>query len=354
MGRKSAYDLALEAFEQSADALGLSADLRTAMRAPDEVREIRVPVRMNGGETRSCAAFEVRHNGWRGPVQGGVLYRPDVTMDGVKALAMRMTWKWALLGIPLGGGACGVAVDAQGVASAELPHPLCHEVPLTGEATGRGVFHAVAAACEHLRIPLRNARVAVEGFGAAGSAAAALLAAAGATIVGAGDSRGAIYAERGLDVQKLIRHKSRSGSVVGFPGSEPITECELLAAECHVLVAAALGNSIHCQNASAIQARIVAEAAHTPLTSGADRILEAKDIFLIPDLLCNACGPAVFHFASRQNEAGVERELESTMRRCFQEILAASVEHRVNMRKAAHLLAIGRVAAARTTAARHA
>jgi glutamate dehydrogenase/leucine dehydrogenase len=351
MDQKSGYELALDAFEETANALELSAEERTALRQPEEARRMRVSAQRAGGETDLVPAFWVRHNTWKGPARAGFLYRPDVTLEQAQALAMRMSWQWALLDVPLGGAACAVEVDARSLTATAAPRPVCCNeadgAPLTGEAVGLGVFLAVAAACERLRIPLRNARVAVQGFGAAGSATAMLLAEAGALVVGAGDSRGAIYAERGLDVQRLVRRKASSGSVVGFPGSEPITDCELLALKCDVLVATALGNAIHCQNAPVIQARMVAEAAPSLLTPGADRVLQAKGAFLIPDLLCVAGGPAVSYFTLREDATEVYRRLEAAIRRCFDDSLAVAAERRVSLRKALHLLAVGRVAAAR-------
>ncbi len=375
MGLKSGYELALETFEQTADALELPADVRNALTRPEQALDLGIPVEMHGGEIRQVQAYRVQHNTARGPAKGGVRCQPNLTLDEVKALAMRMTWRWAVLDIPFGGGECGIAVNPRQLSQAELQQLARSEalgsVPVSGhaaldalmsepavagglqgwgDATGSGVFHTVAAACEHLRIPVKNARVAVQGFGNIGSIAALKLAEAGAAIVAASDSHGAIYAAGGLDVPSLSRHKERSGSVIGFPHAEPITECELLALECDVLVAASFGNAIHCRNVPAIQARIVAEAATAEITPGADRILEANGLFLIPDLLCNAGGAAVSWLQSEQilshGHSNVGQELEALMRRGFQEVLATSVERGVNMRKAANMLAVARVAAA--------
>jgi glutamate dehydrogenase/leucine dehydrogenase len=382
MGHKSRCQLALETFEQTADALDLPSDVRDMLIRPEQVLETGIAVEMDGGGTRQLQAFRAQHNTALGPAKGGIRCQPNITLDEVQALAMRFTWRWALLDIPLGGGECGIAVNPEELSQAELRQladcAAMKDVPLTGaeralcanrgaaapealaggfqgwgQATGRGVFHMVAAACEHLRIPLRSARIAVQGFGCVGSAAALILAEAGAVVIAAGDSQGAIYAARGLDVPKLARHKERSGSVVGFVSSEPITDCELLALDCDVLVEAALGNAIHCRNVPAVQARIIAEASNAPVTPAADRILEAKGAFLIPDILCNAGGPVAsyhewlqgFQLVPRE-QADLRQTVERVMRRSFQDVVKMSGERGVSMRKAAHMLAVSRVAAA--------
>lgn len=192
----------------------------------------------------------------------------------------------------------------------------------------RGVFCMAQAACESLRLPVGNARVAVHGFGKTGSAAALLLAGVQAVIAGVSDTRGAIYFPRGLDIPRLIEHKERSGSVVGFPGAEPITGSELLALDCDILILSALACAVRGLNAPTIRARIVAEAAEGSITPHGDSILDANGVLVIPDILANA--------------GGAEHEL----RRSFHEVLRISVERKVNLRGAANMLGIGRAAAA--------
>ncbi len=403
--QKSAHESALENFEIAADALGLSSDIRTMMRHPERVLEVSVPVRMDDGQVQHFQGYRVQYSTARGPAKGGIRYHPNVTLDEVKALAMWMTWKCAVVNIPFGGGKGGVTVDSKKLSMGELerltrrytrgilpligprqdiPAPdvytnpqvmawimdtysmsMGHTVPsvVTGkpiivggsegrsEATGRGVFHTTKASCEHLRIPLKNARIAVQGLGNAGSVAASLLDAAQTLVVAASDSRGAIYNESGLHIPTLLMHKEKTGSVVGFRRSEPISGDELLALPCDILVPAALENAIHSENASSIQAKVIAEAANGPVTPEADRILDEKGVFVIPDILCNAGGVTVSYFEWVQNEQHLSWEaqdvynrLEHVMLRSFQEVLMMSLERRVNMRTAANMLGVSRVA----------
>jgi glutamate dehydrogenase/leucine dehydrogenase len=363
--QKNAYETALEDFRLAADALELSADMQSIMRRSKRVVQVNVPIRMGSGRIECFEGSWVQHNTSRGPAKGGIRYDPGVTTDEVKALAMSMTWKWAVLNIPFGGGKGGVAVDLKRLPQGELERlsrSTLEIAPLTGpeweagkpiviggckrrgEATGRGVFYTAQAACEHLRIPVKNARVTVKGFGNVGSAAVLLLAGAGAMVVAASDTRGAIYNPSALYIPKLIQHKERSGSVVGFPGSEPITDCELLALNCDILVAACAEHTIHGRNASAIRAKIVAEAADRPVTPHGDAILNRKGAFVIPGSLCNSGGAAVSYYESVQEEQDVCDRLEQTLRRSFQDVLTMSQERKVNMRRAAHMLGISRVA----------
>lgn len=366
--QKNAHESALENFELAADALELSAEMRTVMRHPERVLQVSVPVRMDDGQVVHFDGCRVQHNTSRGPATGGIRYRPNLTLDEVKALAMWMTWRCAVVNIPFGGGQGGVAVDPGKLSQRELESltrgyaigmaPLnCPERVVVGghegrgQATGRGAFYTAKAACDHLRIPLKNARAVVHGFGNAGSVVALLLNTAQAVVVGASDTRGAIYNSRGLDIPKLVFHKERSGSVVGFPGSEPITDWELLALECDILILAALENAIHGQNATTTRASIVAEAASHPVTPNGDRVLDDRGVFLIPDILSNAGGVTTSYYEWAQKEQGFSGEgqdvcsrLERAMHRSFQEVLTTSLRHHVNMRRAANMLGVGRVA----------
>jgi glutamate dehydrogenase/leucine dehydrogenase len=404
---KNPYEAALENFDLAADALELGRDMRETIKHPERVLEVNLPVRMDDGHIHRFKGYRVQHSTARGPAKGGIRYHPNVTLDEVKALATWMTWKCAVVNIPFGGGKGGVTCNPKDMSQAELERltrryafsilPLIgpeQDIPapdvytnaqvmawimdtysmakghsvqgvVTGkpislggslgrnEATGRGVFYTVRTACEHLKIPLKGARVAVQGFGNAGSIAAQLLHSNGARVIAANDSRGSIYNKNGLDIPMLIAHKQRTGQVRGFPGAEEIRPQELLALECDILIPAALENAIHAGNAPEVRAKIVAEAANGPVTPEADRILEEKGVFLIPDILCNAGGVTVSYFEWVQDEQhlfweaqDVYNRLEHVMHAAFAEVLKIKLERKVSMRTAANMLGIGRVAEA--------
>jgi glutamate dehydrogenase/leucine dehydrogenase len=221
------------------------------------------------------------------------------------------------------------------------------------EATGRGVFNTLQSACEHLQIPMKGAKVVVQGFGNAGSIAAQLLDSNQACVIAVSDSKGCIYNRNGIDIPKLILHKEKTGSVVGFPASESITPEQLLSLECEILVPAALENAVQGENAPSVRAKIIAEAANGPLTPEADRILEAKGVFIIPDILCNAGGVTVSYFEWVQDEQhlfweaqDVYNRLEHVMKTSFSDVLKIHLVHKVGMRTAANMLGISRVAEA--------
>jgi glutamate dehydrogenase/leucine dehydrogenase len=221
------------------------------------------------------------------------------------------------------------------------------------EATGRGVFYTTQCACEHLGMPLKGATVAVQGFGNAGSIAAQLLHEAGDKVIAVSDSTGCIYNRNGLNIPEVIHMKTLTGHVNGFPESEAITPDELLALNCDILVPAALENVVHAGNAATVRAKIVAEAANGPLTPAADRNLESRGIFIIPDILCNAGGVTVSYFEWVQDEQhlfweaqDVYNRLERVMKTAFRDVLKIRLDRKVPMRIAANMLGIGRVAEA--------
>jgi glutamate dehydrogenase/leucine dehydrogenase len=221
------------------------------------------------------------------------------------------------------------------------------------EATGRGVFYAIRSAAEHLRIPVKGAKVVVQGSGNAGSIAAQLLDSNQACVIAASDSRGCVYNSDELDIPRIISFKERTGSVVDAPNSESIKPEELLALDCEILVPAALENAIDGDNAGTIKAQIVGEAANGPVTPDGDAILEDKGIFVIPDILCNAGGVTVSYFEWVQDEQplfweaqDVYDRLERVMKNSFAEVLKIHLDHKVSMRTAANMLGIGRVAEA--------
>jgi len=404
---ENAYNVALENFDAAADALGLDQDTREMIKYPERVLTVTVPVRMDDGHIRRFEAFRVQHSTARGPAKGGIRFHPQVTIDEVKALATWMTWKCAVVNIPFGGGKGGVTCDPKHMSQGELERltrrytsailPLIgpdQDIPapdvytnsqtmawimdtysmtkgftipgvVTGkpislggslgrnEATGRGVFYTIQCACDHLGIPLAGATVAVQGFGNAGSIAAQLLHEAGAKVIAVSDSSGGVYNRNGLDIPELIHMKMLTGHVNGFPGSEPIEQAALLALKCDILVPAALENAVTGTNAATVGARIIAEAANGPLTPAADRILEKKGVFIIPDILCNAGGVTVSYFEWVQDEQhlfweakDVYDRLEKVMKTAFRDVLKIQLDRHVPMRIAANMLGISRVAEA--------
>jgi glutamate dehydrogenase/leucine dehydrogenase len=405
--KKNAHEAALENFDRAADALELDRDTRETIKFPERVLEVNLPVLMDDGHIHRFRGYRVQHSTARGPAKGGIRYHPNVTLDEVKALATWMTWKCAVVNIPFGGGKGGITCSPKEMSQTELERltrryafsilPLIgpeQDIPapdvytnaqvmawimdtysmakghpvqgvVTGkpislggslgrnEATGRGVFYTLQSACEHLKVPLKGARVAVQGFGNAGSIAAGLLHSYQVRVIAASDSRGCLYNENGLDIPKLIAHKRETGRVGGFAGAEEIQPEELLALECDILIPAALENAIDKGNAPQVRARIVGEAANGPVTPEADRILEDKGVFLIPDILCNAGGVTVSYFEWVQDEQhlfweaqDVYNRLEQVMHTAFAEVLKIKLERKVSLRTAANMLGIGRVAEA--------
>ena len=363
VGPKNAYEAALEDFDQAAEALGLSDGVQTMLRSPESAVYSQVSFAMPDGSIERADAWSVRHNSSRGPAMGGIRYSPAISLDEVTAKAMFMSWKWAVLDIPLGGGKAGVAVDLNKLPQVEEERLTRGELGIVPpgtagdegtdaagpkpreDAAARGVTYAVLAMCERLKIRSGKARVAVHGFGKTGSGAARLLAQSGASVVGVSDTRGAIFRKSGLDVLELIQHKSRSGSVVGFNHAEPITDYELLALDCEVLIVSALEDSIRNRNAPRIQARILVEATDGSITAKADSILQEKGVCVIPDILANAGRATAAYYDSigSQNPYG---KVQLGVRRALDASLAISEKRKVNLRRAAYIIAVSRVAEA--------
>jgi glutamate dehydrogenase/leucine dehydrogenase len=405
--QENAYELALQNFDAAADAMGLDNDVRTMIKYPERVLTVSVPIRMDDGRIRRFEAYRVQHSTARGPAKGGIRFHPQVTLDEVKALATWMTWKCAVVNIPFGGGKGGVTCDPKHMSQHELERmtrrytsailPLIgpdkdipapdvytnsqtmswimdtysmikgYAVPgvVTGkplslggslgrnEATGRGCFYTIQCACEHLHLQLKGSTVVVQGFGNAGSVAAQLLEEAGAKVIAVSDSTSCVYNKNGLNIKELMHLKALTGKVQGFPEAEEITPAELLALECDILVPAALENTITAENAPMVKAKIIAEAANGPLTPDADRIIESKGGFIIPDILCNAGGVTVSYFEWVQDEQhlfweaqDVYHRLERVMKTSFHDVLQIHVDRKLPMRIAANVLGIGRVAEA--------
>jgi len=399
------WEVAQRQFDLAAERLDLEDGMRRVLREPRRELTVHFPVHMDDGSVRVFTGFRVQHNLGRGPAKGGIRYHQNVSLDEVKALAMWMTWKCAVVGIPFGGGKGGVIVDPKQLSKKELealsrrffteievlvgpekdiPAPdvntnaqvmawfmdtysmhAGYTVPgvVTGkpislggsegrnEATARGTVYCIVEASRHLGIELPKATVAIQGFGNAGSIAAQLISAEGATVVAVSDSTGGIHNADGLEVNKVIKWKQEHGTVQGFPGSKDISNAEVLEVPCDILIPAALEGQITAANADNIKARLIAEAANGPTTPDADEILWKKSIFMIPDILCNAGGVTVSYFEWVQDlnrdhwsEAEVNDKLKGIMVKAFQETLAIARREQCYMRTAAYLLAVERVA----------
>ena len=403
----NAWQVAQRQFDLAAEKLNLDPGLRRVLREPRRELTVHFPVKMDDGTVQVFTGYRIQHNLGRGPAKGGLRYHQNVSLDEVKALAMWMTWKCAVVGIPFGGGKGGVIVDPKKLSRRELesltrrfateievligperdiPAPdgntnsqtmawimdtysmhVGYTVPgvVTGkpislggsegrnEATARGTVFCIVEAAKHLGMDLKTAKVAVQGFGNAGSIAARLMSDLGARIVAVSDSSGGIHAPDGLDISRVVAWKAEHGTVVGFPGSRDITNQQLLEVDCDILIPAALENQITEANAGNVKAKLVAEAANGPTTPEADNILHKNGVFMIPDILCNAGGVTVSYFEWVQDlnrdhwsEDTVNEKLKEIMVRAFDETLAMSLKEECDMRLAAYLLAVDRVASA--------
>ena len=402
----NAWEVAQRQFDLAAERLNLDPGMRLVLREPRREFTVHFPVHMDDGSVNVYTGYRVQHNLGRGPAKGGIRYHQDVSLDEVKALAMWMTWKCAVVGIPYGCGKGRVIVDPLNLSKKELealtrryfteieilvgpekdiPAPdvntnaqimawmmdtfsmhAGHTVPgvVTGkpislggsegrnEATARGTVFCIVEAARHLGLELPKATVAVQGFGNAGSIAAKLITEEGSRVVAVSDSTGGIHDPSGLDIAKVIAWKQEHGTVQGFPGTKDITNAEILEVECDILIPAALENQITASNAGNIKARLIAEAANGPTTPEADEILfKSWNTFMIPDILCNAGGVTVSYFEWVQDlnrdhwsEKVVNEKLKEIMVRAFQEVLAVARREQCDMRTAAYLLAVRRVA----------
>ncbi len=399
------YLLACQQLDYVAKVMDLDPDIHQVLRYPKRELTVHFPVRMDDGSIRMFTGYRVQHNIARGPAKGGIRYHPEVTLDEVKALAMWMTWKCAIMRLPYGGAKGGVTCNVKELSDHELEHltrryateisiligPASdipapdvytnpqvmswimdtismhrgYSVPavVTGkpvsiggsegrfEATGRGCLIVTLEAAKHLGLERNGLSVVVQGFGNVGSVAARLLQEHGCKIVAVSDSRTGIYSKRGLDVSDLLRHKDQTGSVEGFKDAETITNEELLELECDVLIPAALESQITSKNADKIKARIVTEGANGPTTPEADRILYDRGVFLIPDVLANAGGVTVSYFEWVQDlqsffwkESEVNNRLKDIMVRSFEEVLDQTGRYKTDLRTGAYILAVNRVA----------
>jgi glutamate dehydrogenase (NAD(P)+) len=394
-------------FDMAAEFLKLDPGLRQILRTPKRVLEVSIPTKMDNGQVKVLTGYRVQHNVARGPGKGGIRFHPNVTVDEIKALATWMTWKTAMVNLPLGGAKGGVICDPKRMSKSELermtrryaseilpiigpdqdiPAPdvytdaqtmawimdtysmtVGHSVQgvVTGkpqsiggsvgrdEATARGLVAIVEEACKLKKISLRGATVAIQGFGNIGATTARIFAEKKAKIVAISDTRGGVTNSRGIDPLKAIRYKERAATVVGMPGASRISHDELMTMKCDILVPAALESVITLHNAEAIKARIVAEGANGPTTPHADEILARRGITVLPDILANAGGVTVSYFEWVQNHEGlmwdaeeVNTRLNKTMVRSFHEMVETMRKHHVPPRAGAMILAVGRVAEA--------
>ena len=400
---------AIENFDKAAALLRdeIPQDALDQMRRPKEQVELMLSPQLDDGHTHVVQAFVVRHNDALGPCKGGIRMTPTVTLDNITALAMEMTWKCSLIGVPFGGGKSGIVADTtamsnfnketlvrsfarnaarligpqvyvpapdMGTCEADMGHikgaiswshgwattPGCYVtgkpvvlggIPGRREATGNGVVICIVEAMRTIGMDPQNATAVIQGFGNVGSVAAVALHRLGVRIVAAGDLTGAIACERGLDVGALAEHVSRSGGVKGFVGGEPTDAARLLELPCDVLVPAAAGNQITADNAPSIRARVIAEAANSPTTPQADEILSQSDTFIIPDILCNAGGVFVSYLEYTQetqqeqmDKAEVNSRLERRMADKFSNVHGLAKDRGLSMRDAAMYLALKTVA----------
>ncbi len=399
------FTTARRQLDEAAAVIDLAPDVLELLRWPMRELHVTMPVRMDDGSTRAFHGFRVQYNDARGPNKGGIRFHPEETIDTVRALAAWMTWKTAVMDIPLGGAKGGVVCNPKNMSPGELerlsrgyirqvgrvlglekdvPAPDVYTTPQImawmadeysfmqgyndfgvttgkplaiggslgrGDATARGGVICIREAARELGISLEGATAAIIGYGNAGSYAHKLLVELlGMKVVAVSDSKGAIFNRDGLDHAAVIDHKRRTGTVAGFPGAEPIAGDKLPGLEVTTLVPAALEGEISCRNAMTVKARIVAELANGPTTPDADLVLRERGVYVIPDLLCNAGGVTVSYFEMVQNtsgwyweEAEVHLQLEKKMTAAFRTVHETAGSYGVGNRVAAMIVAIRRI-----------
>jgi len=400
------FKIAQQQLDEAASVLKLDPAVHELLRWPLRELHVTLPVKMDDGTTKVFHGFRVQYNDARGPTKGGIRYHPDETIDTVRALAAWMTWKCAVVDIPLGGGKGGIICNPKELSMGELerlsrayirqvgriiglekdvPAPDVYTTPQImawmadeyaflkghnefgvitgkplamggsagrGDATARGGIYCLREAGKVLGIDLQDAPAAIQGFGNAGSFAHKLGAEIlGLKVVAVSDSRGGIYDEEGLDYKNVLTHKHRTGSVIDFPGAKEISNEDLLELDVSVLFPSALENVITEANAANIKARISVELANGPTTPEADKILHKNGVYVIPDFLANAGGVTVSYFEMVQNaydyywdEDMVHQRLDAKMTTAFHAVHEAADEHKVHNRLAAYLVAVNRVA----------
>jgi glutamate dehydrogenase (NAD(P)+) len=387
--------------------LGLDAGTHEVLKQPKRALIVSLPVKMDDGTIKVFSGVRVQHNDARGPFKGGIRFHPDVNLDEITALSMLMTWKCAVIDIPYGGAKGGVSCDPKNMSMGELerltrryatmildligpyrdvPAPDVYtneqtmawimdtyslfkgySVPesVTGkplilggfkqreEATSMGVVFCIREAVKHFKMKPKDCSAVVQGFGSVGWNAARILHEQGYKVVAVSDSKGGIYNANGINPVKVFEHKGKIGSVIGYKDAKQVTNEELFELRCDILVPAALENQITRANAGKVKARIIAEAANAPTTPDADKVLKEKNIFIIPDILANSGGVTSSYFEWVQNltrerwsEREANKKLDNMMVKAFNEVYRITKERQVDMRTAALLLGVGRVAEA--------
>jgi glutamate dehydrogenase (NAD(P)+) len=405
LNEENPFEAMMSRFDRAADLLDLEPGLYKVLRKPEKQIIVACPVMLDNGEIEVYTGIRVLYNTSRGPAKGGIRFDLNVTLDEVTALAAWMTWKCAVVNVPFGGAKGGVICDPLKMSAGELERltrrytaGIIHllgpdsDVPapdvntnervmawimdtysmraghtvtavVTGkpvemggslgrrEATGRGCMITVKEALAHLGMNVKGTTVAVQGFGNVGSVTAQLLSREGCKIVAVSDRTGAVYNANGIDVDDAIAYVKKHKTLEGYGKGDVISNEALLTLDVDVLVPAALENVITTKNASKIRARIICEGANGPTTAAADAVLEEKGIFVIPDILANAGGVTVSYFEWVQDRGGyfwsedtVNDRLRDLMVKSFRDVLELSKQHKVNMRTAAYMLSISRVA----------
>lgn len=399
------FEIAQRQLDECARILDLDDSVRQILRVPMREMHMSISVRMDNGKIRVFQGFRVQYNNARGPMKGGIRFHPDETIDTVRALSAWMTWKTSIVDVPLGGAKGGVICNPKDLSVGELERlsrayiqsiseivgpekdvlaPDVYTTPQImawmmdefskvyqknqfglitgkplelggsagrGDATARGGCYTIREASKNMGINLKGASVAIQGFGNVGHFAATLISSLfGCKILAVSDSKGGIMNRAGLNAEEVIKHKEKTGSVVNFPNSTPISNEDLLELEVDLLIPAALEGVITDKNASNIKAKILCELANGPTTPEADDILYNKGVHVIPDFLANAGGVTVSYFEMVQNfymyywdEALVHERLDKKMTSAYHATLKASKKYNVNMRKAAYVVAVGRV-----------
>ena len=404
MNKIDPWQNALKQLASTAKILKLDPGVHEMLASPKKVLTVSLPIKMDDGRIKVFTGFRSQHNDFRGPFKGGIRYHPDVTIEEVKALSMWMTWKCSIVDVPFGGGKGGIICDPKRLSAGEkerltrryayaiseiigpgkdVPAPDVYTTGkemaqimdvysimhgqgepgvITGKplsiggsqarnvATGLGVSYCVREAAKKLGLRLKGAKVVVQGYGNAATYAAEYIEKLGAKIIAVSDSKGSIINTKGLDSKKVLEYKNKNGSVVGYPGSKRITTEQLLTTTCDILVPAALENQITPQIAKNVDCKMIAEAANGPTTPEADEILFKNKITVIPDILANSGGVCISYLEWVQNLQRyywsfdeVAGKMEHHIVKGFNDTLALSKKHNVDMRKASMVLAVGRV-----------